>query len=84
MITDLLFNGYVYDVNIIIIVTLNFNNEGLFGHAIVSSNHLALLNSKSYLLFSITYKLNICLCTLRSYFLNLKGLKLVGNINIYV
>ena len=48
------------------IIYINFNNVGLLGHAVASSNHLALLNSKSYLPISIIYELNICLSTLRS------------------
>lgn len=35
------------------IIYINFNNVGPLGHAIASSNHLALLNSKSYLPISI-------------------------------
>ena len=48
------------------IIYINFNNVGLLGHAVASSNHLALLNSKSYLPISVIYELNICLSTLRS------------------
>lgn len=35
------------------IIYINFNNVGPLGPTIASSNHLALLNSKSYLPISI-------------------------------